>query len=77
MPPASTSWAPARAIRRSSACAGLRCLESAGVVVYDHRVHARLLRLAPSDAERIDVGAAAPKPLDQDAICVSARREGA
>ena len=47
---------------------GLRCLESAGVVVYDHRVHARLLRLAPSDAERIDVGAAAPKPLDQDAI---------
>ena len=48
---------------------GLRCLESAGVVVYDHRVHARLLRLAPSDAERIDVGAAAPKPLDQDAIC--------
>ena len=48
---------------------GLRCLEAAGVVVFDHRVHGRLLRLAPADAERIDVGAAAPKPLDQDAIC--------
>lgn len=48
---------------------GLRCIESAGVVVYDHRVPARLLRLAPSDAERIDVGPAAPKALDQDAIC--------
>jgi uroporphyrinogen III methyltransferase/synthase len=48
---------------------GLRCIESAGVVVYDHRVHRRLLRLAPSDAERIDVGPAAPKALDQDAIC--------
>jgi uroporphyrinogen III methyltransferase/synthase len=48
---------------------GLRCLESAGVVVFDHRVHGRLLRLAPAEAERIDVGAAAPKPLDQDAIC--------
>ncbi len=39
------------------------------MVVYDHRVHAGLLRLARPDAERIDVGAAAPKPLDQDAIC--------
>ena len=48
---------------------GLRCLQAAGVVVFDHRVHGRLLRLAPADAERIDVGAAAPKPLDQDAIC--------
>ena len=48
---------------------GLRCLESAGVVVYDHRVHGRLLRLAPASAERIDVGPAAPRPLDQDAIC--------
>jgi uroporphyrinogen III methyltransferase / synthase len=47
---------------------GLRCLEVADVVVYDHRVHARLLRSARSDAERIDVGPAAPKPLDQDAI---------
>src|SRR5688500_4425568 len=47
----------------------LRCLASAGVVVFDHRVHGRLLRLAPADAERIDVGPAAPKALDQDAIC--------
>ena len=47
---------------------GLRCLEAADVIVYDHRVHARLLRLARPDAERIDVGRAAPKPLEQDAI---------
>ena len=47
---------------------GQRCLQTADVVVYDHRVHGRLLRLAPSGAERIDVGAAAPRPLDQDAI---------
>ncbi len=47
---------------------GQRCLQSADVIVYDHRVHARLLRLAPAEAERIDVGAAAPRPLDQDAI---------
>ena len=48
---------------------GQRWLQAADVVVYDHRVHARLLRLARVDAERIDVGPAAPKPLDQDAIC--------
>jgi uroporphyrinogen III methyltransferase/synthase len=47
---------------------GRQCLERADVVVYDHRVHERLLRAAPPSAERIDVGAAAPKPLDQDAI---------
>lgn len=47
---------------------GQRCLGAADVVVYDHRIHARLLRLARAGAERIDVGAAAPKPLDQDAI---------
>jgi uroporphyrinogen III methyltransferase/synthase len=47
---------------------GRRLLESAEVVVYDHRVHARLLRLARADAEKIDVGAAAPRPLEQDAI---------
>ena len=47
---------------------GQRCLEAADVVVYDHRVHARLLRGARRDAERIDVGAAAPRPFDQDAI---------
>ena len=48
---------------------GQRYLEAADVVIYDHRVHARLLRDARPDAERIDVGPAAPKPLEQDAIC--------
>ena len=48
---------------------GHRFLQAADVIVYDHRVHARLLRMARPDAERIDVGPAAPKPLDQDAIC--------
>ena len=48
---------------------GQRCLQAADVVVYDHRVHRRLLRLASSGAELIDVGPAAPKSLDQDAIC--------
>jgi len=48
---------------------GRHCLEAADVVVFDHRVHARLLRLAKPSAERIDVGPAAPKSLDQDAIC--------
>jgi uroporphyrinogen III methyltransferase / synthase len=48
---------------------GQRYLEAADVIIYDHRVHSRLLRSARPDAERIDVGAAAPKPLEQDAIC--------
>ena len=47
---------------------GRRCLQTADVVVYDHRVHSRLLRLAKPGAERIDVGPAAPKPMEQDAI---------
>jgi uroporphyrinogen III methyltransferase/synthase len=47
---------------------GRQCLERAEVVVYDHRVPERLLQAAPAAAERIDVGAPAPKPLDQDAI---------
>ena len=47
---------------------GQRHLEAADVVVYDHQVHARLLRSARHDAEKIDVGPAAPRPLDQDAI---------
>jgi uroporphyrinogen III methyltransferase/synthase len=49
---------------------GLRCLERADVVVYDHLVSSRLLAAAPARAERIDVGAAAPQPLEQDAICL-------
>jgi uroporphyrinogen III methyltransferase / synthase len=58
---------------------GQRQLEAADVVVYDHRVHVRLLRSARPDAEKIDVGAAAPRPLDQDAISlllVEKAREG-
>src|SRR4051794_1687201 len=58
---------------------GLRRLEAADVVVYDHQVHARLLQSARDDAERIDVGPAAPRPLDQDAISlllVEKAREG-
>jgi uroporphyrinogen III methyltransferase/synthase len=47
---------------------GRRYLQAADVVVYDHRVHRRLLQLAKPGAERIDVGSAAPKPLEQDAI---------
>jgi len=48
---------------------GHRCLASADVVLHDHLVHQRLLRLARPDAEKIDVGLAAPQPLDQEAIC--------
>ncbi len=47
---------------------GLRYLAAADVVVYDHLVHPRLLRSASPNAERIDVGPASPKPLDQEAI---------
>jgi uroporphyrinogen III methyltransferase / synthase len=49
---------------------GMRRLAAADVVVHDHLVHPRLLRAAPADAERIDVGAAAPQPLEQEAICL-------
>jgi uroporphyrinogen III methyltransferase/synthase len=48
---------------------GLQCLASADVVLYDHLVHPRLLRYARADAEKIDVGLAAPQPLEQEAIC--------
>ena len=44
---------------------GLRCLQAADVVIYDHLVHRRLLQFAPEPAERIDVGSAAPQRLDQ------------
>ena len=49
---------------------GRRFLERADVVVYDHRVAAGLLRFARPDAERIDVGPAAPRTLDQEAISI-------
>jgi uroporphyrinogen III methyltransferase/synthase len=58
---------------------GLRCLAAADVVLYDHLVHPRLLRHARPEAERIDVGPAAPQPLEQEAICyllVEKAREG-
>jgi uroporphyrinogen III methyltransferase / synthase len=48
---------------------GLRCLTQADVVIYDHLVHERLLRRAKPEAERIDVGPAAPQALEQEAIC--------
>jgi uroporphyrinogen III methyltransferase/synthase len=58
---------------------GLQCLTTADVVLYDHAVHPRLLRHARPDAEKIDVGVAAPQPLEQEAICyllVEKAREG-
>ena len=48
---------------------GLQCLASADVVLYDHLVHARLLRHARPDAEKIDVGVAALQSLEEEAIC--------
>jgi uroporphyrinogen III methyltransferase / synthase len=48
---------------------GLQYLSEADVVLYDHLVPARLLRAARADAEQIDVGTAAPQPLEQEAIC--------
>jgi uroporphyrinogen III methyltransferase / synthase len=58
---------------------GLRHLETADVVVYDHHVHPRLLRSARANAEKIDVGPAAPRSMAQDAISlllVEKAREG-
>ena len=58
---------------------GHRYLTSCDVVVYDHLVDSRLLRSARPDAERIDVGAASPQPLQQEAIAyllVEKAREG-
>ena len=49
---------------------GYRCLQRADVVIYDHRVQARLLRWAPAAAERIDVGRSSSKPLEQEAIAL-------
>jgi len=48
---------------------GMQCLAAADVVLHDTLVHARVLRYARPNAEKIDVGVAAPQPLDQEAIC--------
>jgi uroporphyrinogen III methyltransferase/synthase len=48
---------------------GMQCLALADVVLYDHLVHPRLLSHARPGAEKIDVGGAAPLPLEQEAIC--------
>lgn len=48
---------------------GLECLRRADVVLHDRLVHPRLLRYARPGAEIIDVGTAAPQPMDQEAIC--------
>jgi uroporphyrinogen III methyltransferase/synthase len=45
------------------------CLRNADVVVYDHEVDPRILGLAAANAELIDVGGAAPRPMAQQAIC--------
>ena len=47
---------------------GLQHLNAADVVVYDRLVHQRLLQSVKPEAEQIDVGAAAPRALEQDAI---------
>ena len=47
---------------------GLECLRTADVVVYDHRVPARLLKHARPGAELIDVGSAPPREMAQEAI---------
>ena len=47
---------------------GHRILTQADVIVFDHLVHRRMLSQVRDDAETIDVGPAAPQPLEQDAI---------
>ena len=49
---------------------GLRYLSRADVIVHDALIDPRLLRMARPDAERIDVGDAAPAEAAQDAICL-------
>lgn len=58
---------------------GAQLLATADVVLHDHLVHPRLLRQARPGAEKIDVGTAAPQPLEQEAInilLVEKAREG-
>ena len=49
---------------------GQRLLEGADVVVYDHQVPEALLRGARAGSEQIDVGPAAPRTMDQEAISI-------
>jgi uroporphyrinogen III methyltransferase/synthase len=49
---------------------GVRLLGAADVVIYDHHVHPETLRMARPGAELIDVGPAAPRPHDQEAISI-------
>ena len=58
---------------------GLDYLRRADVVIYDHIVSPRILRHAKHTAELIDVGTAAPQPMEQEAISyllVEKAREG-
>jgi uroporphyrinogen III methyltransferase/synthase len=58
---------------------GLECVRRADVVIYDRLVSPRLLRHARHTAELIDVGIAAPQPMEQEAISyllVEKAREG-
>ena len=48
---------------------GLQCLAAADVVLYDHLVHPRLLRTRAPTPRRSTSAAAAPQPLEQEAIC--------
>lgn len=47
---------------------GQQLLAIADVIVYDRLIHRRLLDGARARAEQIDVGAAAPQPVEQEAI---------
>jgi uroporphyrinogen III methyltransferase/synthase len=48
---------------------GRDCLAAADVVLYDRHVHARVLRYARPDAEKIDLGSTGSATLQQEAIC--------
>src|SRR4029450_9036348 len=48
---------------------GQQGLESADGVLDDHLVSPRILRSARAEAEKIDVGVAAPQSHEQEAIC--------
>lgn len=49
---------------------GLECLRRADVVIHDHLIPVRLLKEARPDAERLDVGTAAPQAMAQEAISI-------